>query len=224
MKRASLRWLLVILGLGLGVPCVHYVQRSFLSQNKTSPGDDVVLSDEEVDSLTDASLAEVVGSNTVTDPVPALEASTQTKVEAVAVNSPVLPLKGGYQPVEWDDLGTLDPETGKSLNEKVKNALSQPAAVPGYIVPLADGGDLLDEFLFVPEPMMCIHVPAPPPQFIIMAKMKEPLKFPEDFSTWEPYWIKGALRIQQSKSELADAAYLMSVDSIEKYDQPGQNR
>ncbi|MNL86728.1 hypothetical protein D3C87_2155580 [compost metagenome] len=37
---------------------------------------------------------------------------------------------------------------------------------------------------------------------------------------YQPYWIEGALQVQASSSELADAGYQMAADKIYLYELP----
>ena len=72
--------------------------------------------------------------------------------------------------------------------------LGRPIKIPGYAVPIeGDGGfDFISEFLLVPVFGMCIHVPPPPPNQVILVKMKEPVPFE---MLLDAIWINGVLEV-----------------------------
>jgi uncharacterized protein len=61
--------------------------------------------------------------------------------------------------------GEMTPELGAFIDAE--------ARVPGYMVPLEDNLDEVTEFLLVPYPGACIHVPPPPPNQIIHVTMEK---------------------------------------------------
>ena len=83
-------------------------------------------------------------------------------------------------------------------------------------MPLTDDVAVLDEFLFVPNDQACIHVPPPPPNLIVKAKLKQKLPF-ED--VYNPSWLYGKLEIIDTKSQFGEAAYQINDATIEKYDE-----
>lgn len=118
-----------------------------------------------------------------------------------------------YQMVKWNDLVTFDYKTGiapdsllEFKNKKVK--------IPGYIVPLDDDYVVLSEFLLVPNPQACIHVPAPPPHLIVQAKLKHPIPIEE---VKNPAWIYGTLQFKTMNSEYGAASYYMEVEQLLPY-------
>ncbi len=80
--------------------------------------------------------------------------------------------------------------------------------IAGYFVPLeeTDAGELV-EILFVPYYGACIHVPPPPANQIIYAKLRKPLS---ETSMFDAYWLEGTLVAQSHKNELAEVGYSMS--------------
>ena len=72
--------------------------------------------------------------------------------------------------------------------------LGKPIKIPGYAVPIEgdEGFDLVSEFLLVPVFGMCIHVPPPPPNQVILVKMKEPVPFE---LLLDAIWIYGVLDV-----------------------------
>ncbi len=121
--------------------------------------------------------------------------------------------RDGVSTLSWQDLALFDFRTGKgpsalmSLDEK-------PVRIPGFIVPLADNLHTFDEFLLVPDPMACIHVPPPPPNQMVYVRTKEPISFRMSF---DPVWVQGPLRIRVSDSEYGETSYSMEADSVQPY-------
>lgn len=148
---------------------------------------------------------------------------------------------GKPRELTWDDLippaGTPLPEPVKPIVSKtvprdraagngtpfahmypynpVLSLNGQYVKLPGYVVPLeADEGGLLSEFLLVPYYGACIHVPPPPSNQIVYVKLKKPwlLKSMQD-----PVWVTGTLATQLWTNDAADADYVLTADSVEKF-------
>ena len=92
----------------------------------------------------------------------------------------------------WYDLMEYDYETN-TLSLPLQTLLQKPVKVVGFIVPLIDeiNFDSITEFYLVPDPMMCIHVPPPPPNQMLHVKMAKPIPLDIDF---EGVWIEGFLK------------------------------
>ena len=97
------------------------------------------------------------------------------------------------QEISWRDLRKLNVKTGE-MPISLKKMLGRPIKIPGYAVPIeGDGGfDFITEFLLVPVFGMCIHVPPPPPNQVILVKMKEPVPFE---MLLDAIWINGVLEV-----------------------------
>jgi hypothetical protein len=80
--------------------------------------------------------------------------------------------------------------------------------VPGFIIPLEDNEQMVSEFLLVPYPLACIHVPAPPPNQIVHVKMDKGKKVQYDF--YEPVWAQGRLKIQRTQNMYTDSSFFMT--------------
>lgn len=88
--------------------------------------------------------------------------------------------------------------------------------LPGYVVPMeTDGKGRMTSFFFVPFFGACIHVPPPPPNQIVFARLSQPIPTPE---VWEPYWLKGILQEETTQSGLAGSAYVMSQAALAGYE------
>lgn len=94
----------------------------------------------------------------------------------------------------------------------------QAIKLPGYIVPLdvTDEGRVT-EFLLVPYFGACIHVPPPPSNQIVHVTTELGVLLD---ALYQPFWIEGPLKVEQSSSELAEAGYQMQADKIYAYELP----
>ncbi len=114
--------------------------------------------------------------------------------------------------IDWRLLGEMDYVTGQVQGE-LKTLDGTRVRIPGFMVPLEDNARKVTEFLLVPTPQACIHVPAPPPNQMVHAKMKD-----EGAATaFGPIWIHGVFKIVTTKSMYGDSAFEMTVDTIEPY-------
>jgi uncharacterized protein len=114
----------------------------------------------------------------------------------------------------WDNLRRLDFRSGKAPADLKKHD-GAVVRVPGFIIPLEDNDQQVSEFLLVPYPLACIHVPAPPPNQIVHVKMDNGKKVPFDF--YAPVWAEGRLKIQHEQNMYTDTSYFMNGLSIEPY-------
>ena len=88
--------------------------------------------------------------------------------------------------------------------------------VPGYIIPLEDSEQSVSEFLLVPYPLACIHVPAPPPNLIVHVKMDKGKKVAFDF--YAPVWAQGRLKIQNTQNMYTESSYFMTGLLVQPYE------
>jgi hypothetical protein len=115
----------------------------------------------------------------------------------------------------WPDLRGLDYRTGK-VTGKLEGINGITVRIPGFMIPLEDNDKQVSEFLLVPYPLACIHVPAPPPNQIVHVKMDKGKKAAV---TWyEPIWAQGRLEIKNTKSIYTEASFLMTGFAIEPYE------
>jgi len=92
----------------------------------------------------------------------------------------------------------------------------QRVRLPGYTVPFDYGADTkVTEFLLVPYFGACIHAPPPPPNQTLFVMAENALKI-EDLS--QAVWVEGTLHAQTQESELADAAYTLTLETLEPYE------
>lgn len=121
--------------------------------------------------------------------------------------------QGGYKEVYWQRLRDLDYETGR-MSSELGALADKKVAIPGFVVPLDDDDQGLAEFLLVPSPKACIHVPPPPPNQMVMVRMKSGKAPKRDGG---PVWVKGTLRIETNTSGFGKVSYLLLGDEAEKY-------
>lgn len=113
--------------------------------------------------------------------------------------------------VDWRLLGEMDYVTGKSSSE-LKALDGRPVKIPGFMVPLEDEQKAVTEFLLVPSPQACIHVPAPPPNQMVYVKMRAGTEV-----AFGPIWVHGQLNIVTKRSMYGEASFEIIGDSIEPY-------
>lgn len=123
--------------------------------------------------------------------------------------------KPQVQTVSWQLLQQLDYRSGQAP-QKLKELHGQQVRIPGFIVPLSDRVAVLKEFLLVPDPQSCIHVPPPPPNLIVYVKLRKAVPYRDAFN---PAWVKGILRIFKTKSQFGYASYRLDGEHIRKYRQ-----
>jgi hypothetical protein len=114
----------------------------------------------------------------------------------------------------WEDLQQLDLRTG-NMPASLKKMDGTIVRVPGFVIPLEDNDQSVSEFLLVPYPMACIHVPAPPPNLIVHVKMEKGKKVA--FNFYEPVWAQGRLKIEQTQNVYTDSSYSMTGLAVEPY-------
>ena len=120
-----------------------------------------------------------------------------------------------FRDTNWKELVLFDYDSG-SRPEFFSQIEGQRVRIPGFIVPLTDEIAVLDEFLFVPNDQACIHVPAPPPNLIIRAKLKEKMPMKNVFN---PSWILGKLEIVPTQSEYGSSAFQIQDAQLIEYEE-----
>lgn len=154
---------------------------------------------------------------------------------AAALLLPHAGLASGVREIEWDDLippgvpyaeiigeGELDEvndtwqpifdANATKLNPSLDGALIR---MPGYIIPLELGSDGVTEFLLVPYVGACIHTPPPPANQLVFVTTATP--WPGD-NLWDPVWVTGVMHTRLNETEVAQAGYVLTADSMERYE------
>lgn len=114
--------------------------------------------------------------------------------------------------VDWRQLGEMDYVTG-AAPDALKKFDGQMVKIPGFMVPLEDNQRQVIEFLLVPTPQACIHVPPPPPNQMVHIKMKEGATE----AAFGPIWVYGTLRMQPKKHMYGESSFQMEGVGIEPY-------
>lgn len=115
--------------------------------------------------------------------------------------------------VRWDLLYKLDYEKN-IVPDELKQVDGTIIKIPGFAVPLEDDMTSLSEFILVPDPQSCIHVPPPPPNQIINVTLREPMQVDQ---LWGPIWIAGRIEIKTTKSKYGSASFEVQNAHIQKY-------
>lgn len=128
-----------------------------------------------------------------------LELMPKDEVDSL-MDTPAVTHEGSFKQVQTGSFRAI-----KELNGlKVK--------IAGYIVPVeVDGDSQMSEFFIVPYFGACIHVPPPPPNQIILARLAKPIPVTE---IYDAYWIEGTLNVEQIKNDIAASAYTLTTTKV----------
>ncbi len=118
-----------------------------------------------------------------------------------------------FKIVDWRLLREMNSQSGEA-SEALKALDGKRIQIPGFLVPLEDNQNKISEFLLVPSPQACIHVPPPPPNQMIYVKMKTPIQF--DWG-YRAYWIMGILSLKTVQSPYGAVSFEMLGDSIKPF-------
>ncbi|MFK7822617.1 MAG: DUF3299 domain-containing protein [Oligoflexales bacterium] len=118
--------------------------------------------------------------------------------------------------VGWALLQTMDYQKSEIPSE-LQEAVNKRIRIPGFGVPLSDGFNNIKEFLLVPNQMACIHVPAAPPNLVVLVELETGVSISE---LTGPLWIEGVLEVKKSESVYGAAAYEMKAFSVKPYSVP----
>jgi uncharacterized protein len=111
---------------------------------------------------------------------------------ATAAEQPVI----SAPKLSWQMMRGLNFRTGE-MTPELQGVINGVARVPGYMVPLEDNLEEVTEFLLVPYPGACIHVPPPPPNQIVHVIMEGKKK--AQVRLWmEAVWVEGTLRLAEA--------------------------
>lgn len=88
----------------------------------------------------------------------------------------ILEMKAFTGEVTWDTLKTLDFDSKTKtivVNGELKKILGKEITMKGFMMPLDYDSKKVVEFLFMPYIPSCMHVPPPPPNQLVLVKMKK---------------------------------------------------
>ena len=114
--------------------------------------------------------------------------------------------------IDWRLLNELDYIT-YNTPEEIKKLEGQQVKIPGFMVPLEDNLAQVTEFLLVPTPTACIHVPPPPPNQMIYVKLKKGV----EARPGAPIWIYGKFKVSKTRSQYGEVSFEIAADLVEDY-------
>ncbi|MEZ0391860.1 MAG: DUF3299 domain-containing protein [Pseudobdellovibrionaceae bacterium] len=121
--------------------------------------------------------------------------------------------RGDSVEVDWRLLGQLDYISGKASSE-LQALDGKEVRIPGFMVPLEDNMKKVTEFLLVPSPQACIHVPPPPPNQMVLIEMDGREDSKVEFG---PIWVYGRLNLKPKKHQYGESSFTMKGMHIEAY-------
>lgn len=120
--------------------------------------------------------------------------------------------KGAGIEVDWRMLGQMDYLTNKPSSE-LEKVDGKRVKIPGFIVPLEDDNRKVTEFLLVPSPQACIHVPPPPPNQMVYVTMKKGV----EVTVGAPVWVYGNFKIATKRSQYGEVSFEIDGETVEPY-------
>lgn len=114
--------------------------------------------------------------------------------------------------IDWNTLRELDLASGKaSTNLQALNG--KMVRIPGFMVPLEDDQSVVTEFLLVPSPSACIHVPPPPANQMVHVRMSgQKTKI-----SYGPIWLQGRLRIAEINGPYGKSSFEINGEFTEPF-------
>lgn len=116
--------------------------------------------------------------------------------------------------LQWQDLLEMNYKTGEA-SPKLKSVHKKKVRFPGFVVPLTDNVSNVREFLLVPDPMACIHLPPPPPNQMVYVKMVSEMAIP---TSYEPIWVNGRFALVETESKYGESSFQIDGVSTEPYE------
>ncbi|MEY4631819.1 MAG: hypothetical protein RIQ81_1939 [Pseudomonadota bacterium] len=120
---------------------------------------------------------------------------------------------GELTTIDWPTLARYDMNS-KSAPESLQKLDGRIVRLPGFMVPLEDNMQAVREFLLVPDPQACIHMPPPPPNQQVLVKMTGDAEAKVE---WKPVWIEGHLRITRGTTKYGEAIFQVNARRTEAY-------
>jgi hypothetical protein len=112
--------------------------------------------------------------------------------------------------VSWNLLRGLNTRTGE-ITPELKKIEGGAVEIKGYMVPFADEYDTVSEFLLVPQAGMCIHLPPPPMNQVVLVETSGVARV-----TWsKAVAVSGILEVAQSDSPYGKVAFRMNATHVE---------
>lgn len=121
-----------------------------------------------------------------------------------------------HTPLDWRALRGLNVKTGE-LTPALRKLEGGAVQIKGYMVPFDDEYQNVTEFLLVPQAGMCVHVPAPPMNQIVLV---ETTAGAARVSWSKPVTVSGILEIAQADSPYGKVAFRMNATLVELPEDP----
>lgn len=115
--------------------------------------------------------------------------------------------------VEWRTLGDLDYISGKATPD-LQSLDGKTVKIPGFMVPLEDNSKSVAQFLLVPSPQACVHVPPPPPNQMVLVDMEAGHEAKVEFG---PIWIYGVLHLHSKRHMYGESSFQLTGVAVEPY-------
>jgi hypothetical protein len=115
-----------------------------------------------------------------------------------------------HTPLGWNVLRGLNTRTGE-ISAELKKFEGGAVEIKGYMVPFYDDDRYVTEFLLVPQAGMCIHLPPPPMNQIVMVESAGTARV-----TWsKPVAVSGILEVAESDSAYGKVAFRINATNVE---------
>lgn len=121
--------------------------------------------------------------------------------------------EGDLRIIDWRLLQKFDLTTRRRSDELLE-VDGKRVKIAGFMVPLEDYQREVSEFLLVPQPMMCIHVPAPAANQMIYVKLKKGGINPMAYT---PIWVEGDFEIVDTESPYGNTAFELKAEAIKPF-------
>ena len=131
-----------------------------------------------------------------------LELMPKDEVKALA-ETPTVEHKGMFKAQQQGSARVVEELDGTAIR------------IAGYIVPVEVSDQKMTEFFIVPYFGACIHVPPPPPNQIIFAKLAKPIPVTD---IYDAYWVEGTLEVESTKNDIAASAYVLVTDKVKLWE------
>jgi hypothetical protein len=114
--------------------------------------------------------------------------------------------------IDWRLLNQMDYITQNAPSE-IKQLEGKQVKIPGFMVPLEDNQRKVTEFLLVPTPQACIHVPPPPPNQMVYVRMKKGT----EANPGMPIWVYGKFKVNTVRSQYGEVSFELEGVEVEDY-------
>jgi hypothetical protein len=116
--------------------------------------------------------------------------------------------------VGWPLLGQLEVNSG-FVPDAIKNEEDKEIKIAGFVVPLSDNFHEIREFLLVPDPMSCIHVPPPPPNQMVLVNLEKPMN---SQLAYGPVWVRGKMAVKSLETGFGVVGYSLKGEQVKVYE------